>query len=175
MTDSANHTQRRAGFGDDTIMETKQFIASLTEDPVSPLGLEQIFCGRNSELAVLKQQLLGPAPKTVCITGVGGIGKTALASMFAEQNREAFPAGVWFVSANQVEPVDETVGRDVQESRSPCLIVIDYLDVRPQERITLELAAMRHRHPSARVLAISRQTISSSSIDLQLAIGGLSQ
>jgi len=55
--------------------------------------IRQFLTGREKEIGILQHELVGSMPKTVCITGLPGVGKTSLALMFAERNRAAFPAG----------------------------------------------------------------------------------
>lgn len=58
------------------------------------------FVGRDAELVELKRILTpregGPhdKPRSVVVTGIGGIGKTALAMRFAEKNLGSFPGGI---------------------------------------------------------------------------------
>ena len=53
------------------------------------------FVGRGEELAEVAG-LLGRS-RLVTITGIGGIGKTTLATHAARQLRSQFPDGAWFV------------------------------------------------------------------------------
>jgi predicted ATPase len=56
--------------------------------------------GRRAELAEIKMWLLADGPeRLVTLTGVAGVGKTRLAVQIADQLRDAFPDGVWFVEA----------------------------------------------------------------------------
>ncbi len=61
-----------------------------------PLQLTPFF-GREGELARLGQLLRDPAYRLVTLVGMGGVGKTRLALAAAEQARERFAGGVWFV------------------------------------------------------------------------------
>lgn len=53
------------------------------------------FIGREDELAAVSE-LLEPG-RIVTMVGTGGVGKTRLAVHVADQSRDAFPDGVWFV------------------------------------------------------------------------------
>ena len=55
------------------------------------------FLGREPELATLGQLLQDPQCSLITIVGPGGIGKTQLAIKAANQYKDRFPDGVWFV------------------------------------------------------------------------------
>jgi transcriptional regulator with XRE-family HTH domain len=55
------------------------------------------FIGREPELSALGRLLCDPQCSLLTIVGPGGIGKTRLALEAAQQSREHFPDGVWFV------------------------------------------------------------------------------
>lgn len=55
------------------------------------------FIGRDPELEAIGQLLSDPGCRLLTVTGPGGIGKTRLAITTAENAREFFPDGVWFV------------------------------------------------------------------------------
>ena len=56
------------------------------------------FIGREPELSTLGQLLCDPQCLLLTIVGPGGIGKTRLAIETANQYKDHFPDGVWFVS-----------------------------------------------------------------------------
>jgi len=56
------------------------------------------FIGREPELSALGELLCDPQCLLLTIVGPGGIGKTRLAIEAANQYKERFPDGVWFVS-----------------------------------------------------------------------------
>ncbi|WP_149261949.1 LuxR C-terminal-related transcriptional regulator [Actinomadura sp. K4S16] len=59
------------------------------------------FVGRRNELAELRRML--SESRMVTLTGVGGVGKTRLATRLATVVRRAFPDGVWVVELAEVE------------------------------------------------------------------------
>jgi predicted ATPase/DNA-binding NarL/FixJ family response regulator len=53
--------------------------------------------GRDRELEVIRQHLIGETVRLLTLTGPGGVGKTRLALAAARSVEGAFPGGVWFV------------------------------------------------------------------------------
>lgn len=137
--------------------------------------LRQFFVGRQSELEILHRELTDPGAKFVCILGPGGMGKTSLAMMFAETNRDSFPGGVYNLHATSLEGVDVTIDRDVKSNTAPYLIIVDDLETRPPDKIEHELYLVRQSHPNGRLLATTRLSYPSTIFDLQLRLSGLSQ
>jgi restriction system protein len=138
----------------------------------SDFPLQSTFVGREQELDLLRRELLLPQPRAVCITGLGGMGKTALAMKFAYSNRESFPAGIYHVHATPFEPLPRTVAAHVSNPSSPYLLVVDEVEVRPIQQLHAELAEVRALHPSARVIYTSRLPLGDEGIDLNLQLRG---
>lgn len=71
-----------------------------------PRALIPLF-GRKTELATLTSYLTNPEYPLVCITGVGGMGKTSLAlaagRQLQAQEQSLFTDGIWFVSLEEIE------------------------------------------------------------------------
>ena len=57
-------------------------------------AVEQFF-GREQERATLRQWLIGERCRIVAVLGIGGVGKTALATIAAEQAQESFEYIFW--------------------------------------------------------------------------------
>ena len=136
---------------------------------------EHGFVGREEEMGVLEQELLGKAAKSVWVSGLGGIGKTSLAMMFAEANRDSFPGGVFQLHASLLEDLRKTVTRAVEHSAGRFLVVVDDADGLPEHAIGPELAAIRNSFPDMRMIVTSRIKAPPSGVDRQLALGALSR
>ena len=145
----------------------------------SPLAADSpivdLFVGRQRELDILERELVGPESRTVLISGSAGMGKTSLALMFAESQRKAFPGGVFNLNASLFETLDKTASRYVLQSSRPCLVIVNDVEVRPQQHLAAELAELRRLYPAARVIATSRSAPPGGDTDLQLNLDGLSQ
>ncbi|MCB9138213.1 MAG: hypothetical protein H6642_07700 [Caldilineaceae bacterium] len=83
-----------------------------------PLQINRFF-GRESEQAYLLQRLVDPSCRLITIVGAGGMGKTRLAVETAEQAKENFPDGVWFVSLETVRDDAEAIKIAVGEAIRP--------------------------------------------------------
>ncbi len=57
-------------------------------------AVEQFF-GREQERAILRQWMIGERCRIVAVLGIGGVGKTALATIAAEQAQESFEYIFW--------------------------------------------------------------------------------
>src|SRR5258707_899149 len=110
-------------------------------------ALKQTFVGREQELDLLRRELLLPEAKAVCITGPYGMGKTALAMMFAHSNRDAFPGGVNHVNATPFESLSQTVAANISSPSRPHLLILDEVHIRPAERLHAEIAQQGECEP----------------------------
>ena len=95
----------------------------------APLGE---LVGRGTEMAQLRELL--SCSRLVTLSGIGGIGKTTLATHAARELRRDFPEGVWLVeladlreAALLVDVVSAALGIRHQPGRSPAEAVVDFL------------------------------------------------
>lgn len=134
------------------------------------------FVGRRREVAEVKRLL--SASRLVTVTGVGGVGKTRLATRVAQDVRRAFPGGVWLIELAAlsrpglvVQTVAEAVGVPSRASSSPTVeLLIEHLAGRNVllvldncEHLLAECAVLVdtlvRALPDLRVLATSRQVL----------------
>ena len=90
------------------------------------------FVGRRQEVAEVRQLLT--AARLVTLTGIGGVGKTRLATRVAGEARRAFPDGVRLVElASLKDPallphaVVDALAIAEHSTRSQTTVVCDYL------------------------------------------------
>ncbi len=134
------------------------------------------FVGRRHEVAEVKRLL--SASRVVTVTGVGGVGKTRLATRVAQDVRRAFPGGVWLIELATLDRADlvvptvaEAVGVSSRVSSSPTVeVLIEHLAGRNVllvldncEHLLAECAVLVdtlvRALPDLRVLATSRQAL----------------
>lgn len=137
--------------------------------------IDECFTGRRQELDVLARELISEAPKAVAIVGPPGSGKTALARMFAQLHRDAFPAGAYHVHATPWEALQDTVSAHVSNPSSPYLLILDDLEARQLPQQYDEIAFLRRQRPSARFIFTARNPGWSGQADLTLELGSLNQ
>jgi len=80
---------RRPGLAEDMQADVIEEAAPSREGPDS-------LVGRRAEIATIERLLA--AARLVTLSGAGGVGKTRLASHFAQQPQSAYPDGVWMAS-----------------------------------------------------------------------------
>ncbi|GGO90270.1 LuxR family transcriptional regulator [Wenjunlia tyrosinilytica] len=133
------------------------------------------FVGRRHEVAEVKKLL--SASRMVTLTGVGGVGKTRLASRVAADVRRAFLDGVWMVELAALEDPDllvQTVTESLEvrdySSRPAMEVLTEYLRDKQVllildncEHLLHECAtvaeALLRSTPDLRILATSRQPL----------------
>jgi restriction system protein len=131
------------------------------------------FSGRRQELDLLARELLLPDAKVVAITGEPGVGKTALAMMFAHLHRDAFPAGTYHLHANSFEPLPDTIAASVSNPTAPYLLILDDLDFRQPNQQYAELMEVRASRSTARIICVSRSSAWHGNADLTLELRNL--
>lgn len=80
--------------------------------PPSNLPPRRVFVGREDAIRAIDEVLAEPDCATisqVSVSGLGGIGKTALALEYAYRHRSRYPGGIWWLSAEG--PPIEAMGR----------------------------------------------------------------
>lgn len=116
--------------------ETSPTTASTTAAPTSLPHPATSLVGRGRELGDLVDLLAGPGARLVTLTGVGGVGKTRLATEAAREALAArpFPDGVAFVGLAPIEDpalvvpaVLRALGVAAPEDRTPGEILAGYL------------------------------------------------
>ncbi|WP_328946336.1 LuxR C-terminal-related transcriptional regulator [Streptomyces sp. NBC_00250] len=133
------------------------------------------FVGRRQEIGAVKAAL--SEARVVTLTGVGGIGKTRLATRVATGLRRAFSDGVRFLDLSSVSDrsalgsaVVETLEIHDQSDRDPTEIITEFLRERQMllvfdncEQVVEECAALINavirQAPQVRVLATSRERL----------------
>ncbi|HEY6793434.1 MAG TPA: LuxR C-terminal-related transcriptional regulator [Kineosporiaceae bacterium] len=91
------------------------------------------FIGRRAELAQVRRRL--EESRLVTLTGVGGVGKTRLATEAAWAARRAFSGGVWMVDLSSVLDAGQ-----VPQRVANALRVVDRSTRRPNDKIVDHLA-----------------------------------
>ena len=134
------------------------------------------FVGRHDQLVDLAERFAGGA-RLVSILGMGGSGKTRLATRFAWANLGEFPGGVWFcdlVAARSVDGIaravadalDVPLGKDdplaqlgaAIGGRGACLVILDNFE--QVARYSIEtLGRWLDRAESARFLVTTREVL----------------
>lgn len=72
---------------------------------------ERPFIGREHELETLRKHLVDSARRLLTITGIGGIGKTRLATQAAREGVAAFPDGAWLIECENLTSREELVAK----------------------------------------------------------------
>lgn len=133
------------------------------------------FVGRRHEVAEVKRLLSGS--RLVTLTGVGGVGKTRLASRVAVGLRRAFPGGVWLVELADLDKPELLVPAVIEaleirdhSARPPMEVLIDHLCDRQAlvvldncEHLLRDCAVMAETllrvAPDLNILATSREAL----------------
>ena len=126
--------------------------------------------GREKEIATLTEWLNSPGRKPIMISGLGGIGKTALVAEFVRRNympRQIAWLGL-YSSQNPEDATDRLISGIVASATVPEIVVLDDVDQLPQDALTPLVARIRGILPQVPVILTSRQGIDSDSTALPL-------
>lgn len=106
----------------------------IARDAPARLTAATSFIGRADELAELRSLLADPACRLLTLHGMGGVGKTRLASALADMEQNAFPDGVHVVALDAVaapelfaQTVARACGLQPAGSASPLELVASFL------------------------------------------------
>lgn len=134
------------------------------------------FVGRHAAMRVLRQQF-DEGARLVCVTGIGGTGKTRLAQRFGWTLLRDFPGGVWFCDLSQarnLEGICHAVAQGLSlplgrvdplvqighalDGRGRCLVVLDNFE---QVRAFAEqtVGQWLERAPAARFMVTTREVL----------------
>ena len=117
-----------------------------------PPNRQNLFTGRSEQLKLLQKGLIDTkqANRKMAISGLGGIGKTSLALEFSWVHRDAFPGGIYWITAdtdnsktldtsifgfaNKIgigkndSSLHLTIFTDYLRTQEHCLVIIDNVD-----------------------------------------------
>lgn len=133
--------------------------------------LPSSFVGRRNELYFLSKAFFREGKRVICLHGLAGIGKSAFAAKFANDNRNKFPGGVAVVTAQISSAIQKSLEK-LQNDR-PCLIIWDDIDFLQDSNAFQEVESAINRFPKSFNLLISRYRIEHSIIDSYLSLGAL--
>ena len=138
-------------------------------------SLRTSFVGRTAELTELRKTL--SASRLVTLTGIGGVGKTALATQAASELLGEFPDGIWLVELGDlrdgsllVEVVAAALGVRDQSGRPLSDVLVEFLS-QQQALLVLDnceqivdaaaqlIDSLLHDCPQLRILTTSREVL----------------
>jgi len=141
-----------------------------TNWPDPGFQIKDTFVGRRKELLFLHKEVFEKNSSVISISGLGGIGKTSLAMMFAEQNRQSFPGGIYQFHATPVEPLDILIEKQGVPINKPVLFVIDDFEAKASNVAHSELQSVKERFPNAKVIVTARYASNVQDFDSNLSL-----
>lgn len=136
--------------------------------------IRETFVGRERELQLLRDSLLAEQPKVAVISGIRGIGKTALGYVFSEIHEKDFPGGISRLHANGMEPLENLASSSFVDPAKRSLVIIDDVNQRPSEVVNSELTNIRKLLPKAGFILTTSADPSFIGADNIIHLGGLS-
>ena len=137
--------------------------------------IREAFVGRERELELLRNSLLGEKSTAVVISGIGGIGKTALGYVFSEMHERNFPGGISRLHANSMESLEHLTASTFIAPNKCSLVIIDDVDQRPHQTVGKELAKARKLLPKARFILTTRTDPTLLGAEKIIELSGLSR
>jgi restriction system protein len=136
------------------------------------------FAGRESELAELREALLGRKLRSVAIVGVGGMGKTTLAKHVADAISSEYPGGVQglychALRADEFEDKLDRVRGEAYQRPGRKLWIIDGAEAVSVRRLSEVLTSAYLQDTNSQVLLTSRLHLPN--IQFTLELGPLSE
>ncbi len=100
-----------------------------------PYPRNKNFVGHQSVLEEMHHCLVGPDPSPVVLLGMGGLGKTQLASEYAHCYRDYYPGGVYWIKAGSNKSVLEEMWRIGELCSVPMKDNVDAADARSVQHV----------------------------------------
>lgn len=143
--------------------------------PDPDFQIKDTFVGRRKELKFLHKELFEKKSSMVSISGLGGIGKTALAMMFAEHNKSSFPGGIYQFHTTEFEPIDILIEKQGIPGNKAALFIIDDIHRVSHSAAYTGLQRVKERFPNAKIVVTTRDISNEQHFDSNLSLASLTQ
>jgi restriction system protein len=141
---------------------------------ILPTDLFSGFVGRQEELARI-DSLLSSRERGIVILGTAGIGKSALARVYADRHKANFPGGIFTVSASWAESASHLLERAFEKPPvEPSLLIINDAEVLREFGFQPIRNALQ-RYPNLKIILTSRQPLETDQDLTTLKLDGLSR